>query len=232
MTISISVRLRVTAMTIELIGALLEREGKEVSLTVELCEGDKRDRRSFLLPRAIYEGLEIPDAPAVLSEEAFCEIEYADEQYRAIRKAFDILAYGRNSAKTLAAKLRSRGFSAEMAEEAANYMLTHGYIKEDDDAIREVELCFHKLWGSRRILMHLHEKRFDDDAVAAAREYLETLDFVENCVKLIRSKYGTLPKDEKERNRVISGLVRYGYSFTEIKAAAKIVEYYRLPGNI
>ena len=230
--ISTSARWRVKAMTIELVGALLEREGKEVLLTVELCEGDKRDRRALTLPRAIYEGLEIPDAPATLSKEAFCEIEYADEQYRAIRKAFDILAYGRNSAKTLAAKLRGRGFSAEIAEDAASYMLAHGYIKEDDDAIREADLCFAKHWGSRRILMHLHEKRFDDAAIATAREYLGTLDFVDNCVKLIRSKYGTLPKEEKERNRVISGLVRYGYSFTEIKAAAKIVEYYRLPGNI
>lgn len=219
-------------MTIELTSALLEREGKEVLLTVELREGDKCDKRAFTLPRAIFEGLEIPEPPVSLSEESFYEIEYADEQYRAIRKAFDILAYGRNSAKTLVAKLKGRGFSAEIAEDAASYMLAHGYIKEDDDAIREVDLCFKKHWGSRRILMHLHEKRFDDAAIATAREYLGTLDFVENCVGLIRSKYGTLPKEEKERNRVISGLVRYGYSFTEIKAAAKIVEYYRLPGNI
>ena len=217
---------------IELVGALLEREGKEVSLAVELREGDKCDRRAFTLPRAIFEGLELPEPPAALSEENFYELEYADEQYRAIRKAFDILAFGRNSAKTLTAKLRSRGFSPEIAENAANYMLTHGYIKEEDDAIREAELCFKKLWGSRRILMHLHEKRFDADAIAAAREYLGTLDFVDNCVRLIRSKYGTLPKEEKEHQRVISGLVRQGYSITEIKAAAKIVEYYRLPGNI
>lgn len=219
-------------MTIELTNALLGREGKEVLLSVELREGDKRDERAFCLPRAIFDGLALPEPPAVLSEEAFYELEYADEQYRAIRKAFDILAYGRNSAKTLATKLKGRGFSSEIAEGAADYMLTHGYIKEEDDAVHEVDLCFRKLWGSRRILMHLHEKRFDDAAVASAREYLGTLDFVDNCVKLIRSKYGTLPKDEKERNRVISGLVRYGYSFTEIKAAAKIVEYYRLPGNI
>lgn len=219
-------------MTIELTGAILEREGKDVSLTVELREGEKCDSRVFLLPRAIFEGLGLSEPPAALSEESFYELEYADEQYRAIRKAFDILAYGRNSAKTLAAKLRGRGFSAEIAEDAANYMLTHGYIKEDDDAIREAELCFRKLWGSRRILMHLHEKRFDDAAISAAREYLGTLDFVDNCVKLIRSKYGTLPKEEKEHQRVISGLVRQGYSITEIKAAAKIVEYYRLPGNI
>lgn len=216
-------------MIIELLDAVLTKEGREILVTLEAEEKGERKRKSVALPAAVYEGLELPKAPAVLSETAYYELAYAEEQYRAIRKAFDILAYGRNSEKTLASKLRMRGFSDEIAADAARYMQEHGYIKEDEDAVREVDCCFRKLWGSRRILMHLHEKKYDDDAIAAAREYMGTLDFTENCVKLIREKYGTLPKEEKEHQRVISGLVRYGYSFTEIKAAAKIVEYYRLP---
>ncbi len=215
-------------MTIDLVDALLVKEGKEVLMTLEVEDG-KRERKTYSLPTPIYRGLRLPEPPAALSVDAYYEIEYAELQYRAIRKAFDILAYGRNSAGTLVSKLRARGFDEDIAEGAAQYMVTHGYIKEDDDAMREVDCCFKKLWGSRRILMHLHEKRFDNEAIAAAREYLGTLDFVDNCVKLIRTKYGTLPKEEKEHQRVISGLVRYGYSFTEIKAAAKIVEYYKLP---
>ncbi len=216
-------------MTIELIDAILINEGREVLLTLEAEVKGARKRKSVTVPVAVYEGLELPEPPAVLSETEYYELEYAEEHYRAIRKSFDLLAYGRNSQKTLAAKLRMRGFSDEIAEDAACYMQQHGYIKEDEDAIREAECCFEKLWGSRRILMHLHEKKYDDAAIAAAREYMRTLDFVENCVKLIRTKYGTLPKEEGEHKKVVAGLVRCGYSFTEIKEAAKIVEYYKLP---
>ena len=62
--------------------------------------------------------------------------------------------------------------------------------------------------------------------------YLGTVDFVEQCVKLIRQKYRTLPKDEQERQKVIAGLVRQGYTFSEIKDASKIVEHYELPGRL
>ncbi len=216
-------------MTIELIEVFSVKEGREIELAVRLVGAGGEEKKCFSLPTPIYEGLGLPEPPAAIDEEAYYELEYADRQYRAIRKAFDILAYGRNSEKTLASKLRARGFGGEIADTAARYMREHGYIKEEEDAIREVDCCFKKLWGSRRILMHLHEKKLDAEAVKTAREYMDTLDFVDNCVRLIRTKYGTLPKEEKERNRVISGLVRYGYSFTEIKAAAKVVEYYKLP---
>jgi len=134
--------------------------------------------------------------------------------------------------KTLVDKLRHRGFSDEVAEYAASYMQKNGYLKENNDAEREAECCVEKLWGKKRIMMHLHQKGYDGEAFAAAMAYLETVDFVELCVKLIRQKYRTLPKDEKERQKVIAGLVRHGYTFSEIKDAAKIVEYYELPGRI
>ena len=174
----------------------------------------------------------MPLPPAEITRENVFEIMSADEQYRAIKKAFDILAFGRNSVKTLTDKLRHRGFSDEVAATAAAYMEKNGYIKENGDAEREAECCVNKLWGKKRIMMHLHQKGYDGEAFAAAMAYLETVDFVELCVKLIRQKYRTLPKDEKERQKVIAGLVRHGYTFSEIKDAAKIVEHYQLPGKL
>ncbi|MBO5305470.1 MAG: regulatory protein RecX [Clostridia bacterium] len=219
-------------MTIELVSGAIFGEGKEVFLTIEMREGDQCDKRSFTLPRAIYEGLELPAPPAEITEENVYEIMSADEQYRAIKKAFELLSFGRNSVKILTDKLRHRGFSDEVAAYAAEYMQRNGYLKENSDAEREAECCVEKLWGKKRIMMHLHEKGYSGEAFEAAMAYLETVDFVDLCVKLIRQKYRTLPKDEKERQRVISGLVRHGYSFSEIKDAARIVEYYRLPGDI
>ena len=219
-------------MRIELVSGTIVGEGKEILLTVELREGEKCQKKSFTLPRGIYERLELPEPPAEITEENVYEIMSADEQYRAIKKAFDILAYGRNSVKTLAEKLRHRGFSDEVAAFAAEYMQKNGYLKENSDAEREAECCVDKLWGKKRILMHLHQKGYDGEAFKTAVAYLGTVDFVALCVKLIRQKYRTLPKDEGERQKVIAGLIRHGYTFSEIKEAAKIVEYYRLPGDI
>lgn len=216
-------------MTIKLVSVLVFNEGKEVQLEVELSQGENSDRRSFKMPRSIFESLGI--AEGEITREDMTEIMDADERYRALKKAFDIIAYGRNSRKVLEDKLRHRGFSPQIAHDIAEYMKNHGYIDEDEDATREVDVCVRKLWGSRRILMHLHQKGYGAETINAAKEYMETIDFVDVCVKLVREKYKTLPKDEAERQKVIAAIIRHGFSMNEIKAAAKIIEYYRLPGD-
>lgn len=216
-------------MTIELLSILVQNEGKEVQLEVELRQGENFDRRSFKMPRSIFESLGISEGE--LTRENMTDIMDADERYKALKRAFDIIAYGRNSKRILEEKLRHRGFSPEIARDIAEYMKNHGYIDEDEDAIREVDLCVRKLWGSKRILMHLHQKGYDSETIAEAKKHMETINFVDVCVKLVRDKYRTLPKDDAERQKVIAALIRHGFSMSEIKQAAKIIEYYRLPGD-
>jgi SOS response regulatory protein OraA/RecX len=216
-------------MIINLLSVLVYNEGKEVQLEVELRQGEKYDRRVFRMPYSIFESFGI--AEGEITRENMTDIMDADERYKALKKAFDIISYGRNSKKVLEDKLIKRGFSRTISADIAEYMKNHGYIDEGDDAIREVDLCVRKLWGGRRILMHLHEKRYDTEAINAAKEHMATIDFVDVCVKLVREKYRTLPKDESERQKIISALIRHGFSMSEIKAAAKIIEYYRLPGD-
>lgn len=217
-------------MIIELRRVLTQNEGREVQVEIELREGEKRDARSFLLPAAIFEKLGISEGE--ITREDVMEIMDAEERYRALKRAFDILAYGRNSTKTLADKLRHRGFKPEICQDIAGYMRDNGYIDESEDVEREIELCLRKNWGGRRILMHLHEKGYNSDAMQIAKERLAEIDFTDVCVKCIREKFRTLPKDEGERKKIISVLIRYGFSMTDIKEAAKIVEYYRLPGDL
>ena len=217
-------------MTIELVSVFVTNEGKEVQLEVELREGENSDRRLFKMPRSIFESFGISEGE--ISREDMTDIMDADERYKALKRAFDIVAYGRNSRKVLEDKLRHRGFSPQIARDIAEYMKNHGYIDEDEDANREVDLCVRKLWGSKRILMHLHQKGYDSEIISAAKKYMETIDFVDVCVKLVREKYKTLPKDDAERQKVIAALIRHGFSMSEIKEAAKIIEYYRLPGDL
>ncbi|MBR2432900.1 MAG: RecX family transcriptional regulator [Clostridia bacterium] len=216
-------------MTIELVSVFVLNEGREVQLEVELRQGENSDRRSFKMPRSIFESLGISEGE--ITREDMTEIMDADERYKALKRAFDIIAYGRNSRKVLEDKLRHRGFSPQIARDIAEYMKNHGYIDEDEDATREVDVCVRKLWGSRRILMHLHQKGYDSETINAAKKYMDTIDFVDVCVKLVREKYKTLPKDDAERQKVIAAIIRHGFSMSEIKAAAKIIEYYRLPGD-
>lgn len=215
-------------MTIELLSVFVQNEGKEVQLEIELRQGENSDRRTFKMPKSIFESIGVCEGE--ITRESMTEIMDADERYKALKRAFDIISYGRNSKKVLADKLRHRGFSPEICHDIAEYMKNHGYIDEDEDANREVDLCVKKLWGSRRILMHLHQKGYDSSTINAAKEYMDTIDFVDVCVKLVRTKYRTLPKEESERQKVIAAIIRHGFSMSEIKAAAKIIEYYRLPG--
>lgn len=215
-------------MTIELLSVFVQNEGKEVQLEIELRQGENSDRRIFKMPKSIFESIGVCEGE--ITRESMTEIMDADERYKALKRAFDIISYGRNSKKVLEDKLRHRGFSPEICHDIAEYMKNHGYIDEDEDANREVDLCVKKLWGSRRILMHLHQKGYDSSTINAAKEYMDTIDFVDVCVKLVRTKYRTLPKEESERQKVIAAIIRHGFSMSEIKAAAKIIEYYRLPG--
>lgn len=209
-------------MKIEIVSCLLVREGKEVEITVETSEVYKMNTYRYTLSREAWVRLGL--AEGEISREDMKELLYEEEKYRATKKAFDILAFGRNSARTLALKLRHRNFSPRIADEVSELLKEKGYIREDEDVVREAEACVKKHWGMRRILMHLHQKGYDNDAMNVAKEYLAEMDFVEVCAELIREEFGTLPKDEKERNRVIAAVVRYGYSMTEIKNAAKLIE--------
>lgn len=209
-------------MKIEIVSSLLVHEGKEVEITVETSEVYKMNTYRYTLSREAWERLDL--AEGEISREDMKALLYEEEKYRATKKAFDILAFGRNSARTLALKLRHRNFSPRICDEVAALLKEKGYIREDEDVVREAEACVNKYWGMRRILMHLHQKGYDNDAIGVAKEYLDEVDFVELCADLIRKEFGTLPKEESERNRVIASVVRYGYSMTEVKNAAKLIE--------
>ena len=211
-------------MKIEITSSLLVNEGKEVEIVVETSEVYKMNTYRYTIPREAYERLGVSEGE--ISREDMKTLLYEEEKYRATKKAFDILAFGRNSVRTLALKLRHRNFSPRVCDEVAEMLRDKGYIREDEDVIREAEGCINKFWGMRRILMYLHEKGYDNNAIGVAREYLAEVDFVELCAQLIREKYGHLPREESERQKIIAALIRYGYSTTEIKKAALLADRY------
>ena len=53
-----------------------------------------------------------------------------DDYKRTVKAAFNVLAYGDNTARMLEEKLKNKGFSQESIEFSVNYMRQRGYINE------------------------------------------------------------------------------------------------------
>ena len=102
-----------------------------------------------------------------------------------------------------------------------------GYLNENSDAIRETEICLSKLWGKKRIIAQLYAKGFSDDAVRSAADFLEDIDFIENCALLIKRNYmrqlNSALGDKNAMMKLVATLSRMGYSFSEIKEASDMV---------
>ena len=142
-----------------------------------------------------------------------------DELEKAKQKGLLILGYGAYSASAVKGKLRMKGFSEEIAETAVEYLIEKKYIDEKRDATRLCESLVKKKYGKRRILSAISAKGYGEEALFAAEEFLETVDFVELCREAIKIKLRQIPEDRSEMQKAIAKLVALGYNVSEIKSA-------------
>lgn len=200
------------------------------TVRLQICrESDDRGVRTaetenklFSFFKELVETLPIENSE--IDEDGYCKLEAAAEVTSAVKKGLTVLSFGSNSEAMLVLKLRRRGVKREYAEQAAAYLKKHGYINESGDAEREVERCLRKHWGLIRILAHLKSKGYDEQTVTVAEEMLSNEDFSAHCAKLISLNYSELPIDIKEKRKMISSLVRYGYTMSEIENAIDLVK--------
>ena len=141
--------------------------------------------------------------------------------YGHAQRAIYLLGFSASSRRALYKKLVSKGFDPEYSRIALDRLSDNGLLCEADSAIREAEKCASKLWGEERIRAALFEKGYSDESISTAFFALEDsgVDFDENCLSLIKKKYSSLPTDKKELQKIISSLMRYGYSLSQIKRA-------------
>ena len=52
-------------------------------------------------------------------------------------------------------------------------------------------------------------------------EELSNTDWVETCAAAIRKKYGEIPEDKGERQKMLTAMMRLGYDTDTVKAAAR-----------
>ena len=198
-----------------------QHEGSLITVCVVLESGEHREERR--LPIMTEQYCEIKPKKGEITEEMYDRLEAASTLCQAIRSGESLLSFGPNTRQMLVQKLQKKGFSKDIATQAAERLSEMGLIDEGRDLVPEIEKCLRKLWGSKRIAAHLWSRGFDSEAMAKLPAHLEEIDFVSNCVALIRKHYAALPMDIDGQRRMIASLGRYGYSLSEIREALRAV---------
>jgi regulatory protein len=143
-----------------------------------------------------------------------------DEAFaKALRTAFNILGYKDNTEYQLKEKLNERGYNEQTVDAVCSYMIEKGFMNDERMLYRLVRsLADSRLYGRARIMQEIRRRRFSSDVLdrfSFDNEELEDVDFVSNCLKLIKKKGGM--RDE----RTYAALVRYGHSPSDIREAYK-----------
>ena len=151
-----------------------------------------------------------------IKEKAFDDPELS----RAFRTACNVLGYADRTEGYLREKLNGKKYDPEIVERVISMMKEKGFLNEERMLLRQVEYMSRvKLWGKRRILYEIPQKGYTKETLASfdiGCEELSSIDYVENCVKLIGKK------KEEDPGKLFAFLTQYGYSGDEIRRAMKI----------
>ena len=200
-----------------------EGEGETVAvvLSIPRSQGGKPARVKLHLLVEQYSDLGV--RPGEISPEEVDTLLEAGRLCAAVRRGMGLLAYGDQSARRLAYKLTARGVDRATAEAAAAYLAQNDYIREGDTAVFRARDGVRKGWGLRRIREDLRAHGFEPEAVSAATESLSEVDFTENCAAVIRKRYGGVPAERSDRQKLMAAMLRLGYEAEEIRAAMRQV---------
>ena len=203
-------------------------DGAELELTLEI-DGGKEKTQSVKGRVAISFYMEsgLPTAftePITIDREKCEYLIYSMQKTSAIKKGMVFLEYAANTKKSLKMKLVRKGYPAHEAEEATEYLAEKGYIREDNDAARYAEtLAERKLYGKNRIKKELFAKGFESDVIACTMEELD-VDFAEICAKRLAKAGGmALFSDSEAKRKTTAALMRYGFSYDDIRDALDIL---------
>ena len=165
----------------------------------------------YTINEAVYTSVGSPAAHSEIGERELAVIKYADELYRAEKKALSLLSFADNNERTLTAKLVRAGFSREVAGEICEKMVSLGYINE----LRQLERLIlseanFKLRGPLKIMPALSAKGYSPSNIRRVISELcerGELDFAANAARLIEKKLPEDYTDEEKKNL----LYRNGY---------------------
>ncbi len=154
-----------------------------------------------------------------INEEELTELLNAVSFRRAYNKGLDLLSRRPHGTKELIKKLCEKGYEKESAQKACERLLELGLLNDEEFArILANELYERKGYGIKRIKQELIFRGIDREIAENAIESLD-IDTQTRIILVIKKKYINKLDDEKGRKRAIDGLMRLGYSYSDIKTA-------------
>lgn len=154
-----------------------------------------------------------------ITEEELTELLNAVSFRRAYNKGLDLLSRRPYGTKELMKKLCEKGHEKASAEKACERLLELRLLNDEEYArILANELLERKGYGIKRIKQELLFRGIDCEITENAVESLD-IDTQTRIILVIKKKYISKLGDEKGRKRAIDGLMRLGYSYSDIKSA-------------
>ncbi len=177
------------------------REIKDTGLLLLGIIGEG-ESANYTVKASLYAEIGSPLVGDTIDASSLSAIKYADELYKARKKALNILSYADNNQKNLKAKLVRAGFGYEISHRVCEEMVSRGYINENDQLERLILVeANQKLRGHLRIIPYLVTKGFSSSDVRRVLDRLideGEVDFARNAECLVEKK---LPPDFEEEDR-------------------------------
>ncbi|MBQ7726994.1 MAG: RecX family transcriptional regulator [Clostridia bacterium] len=153
-----------------------------------------------------------------LTEDEFEQLTYADEVWRAVVSGLYSLKYGSNTVNGLIRKLRRKGFSPNASKDGVAFLKDKGFIREDEEVCRQVELYLNQNKSAKEILGKLYQKGYSDESIRTAKEMLQDVDFDDVCYQSWIAHFGKdVPEGDLLRKNVAK-MARNGFTYAQIQA--------------
>lgn len=158
-----------------------------------------------------------------LTGEQLERIKSADTLRKAKKRALYLLGEREMCRGELLAKL-TRTYGGEVAEAAADYIESLGYIDDEKYAGKLAEyLIRRKHFGIRRARLEMRRRGLDGELVNTALDAIPQEKVDSELAALIERRYSTKLRDKDDRRRTVAALCRRGYDISSIKQC--VAEY-------
>lgn len=190
-----------------------------ISVSIRIGTAEANETVEYLISREFWHWGRLQSGGAI-TEEDYLRMERSAALSRAIARMKGILSYSGVSRRTLIHKLKGYDFSEEICEYAADYAVEHGMVKEDVQVEHAIDTYLRrKYWGRRRIVAELSAKGYPREVIENALAEIPEDEFMHALHVILVKKYGEIPADPQEKQKMILSLLRMGYSGNEIKDA-------------
>ena len=190
-----------------------------ISVSILIGTADNYETTEYLISREFWQWGRLQNGSDI-TEEDFLGMDRSAALSRAIARMKGILSYSGVSRRMLIQRLKGYDFSEEICATAADYAVEHGMVREDVQVEHAVDTYLRrKYWGRRRIAAELSAKGYPREVIESALADIPEEEFMHALHVILERKYGEIPADPQEKQKMILSLLRMGYSGNEIKDA-------------